>query len=141
MKTTLRVFTIILLTAVLVYPACTKGMDTSDMTSTASGLKYKVIKMGDGPKPTIDSKVKVHYEGSLTNGKVFDSSYKRGQPISFPLGRVIRGWQEGVQLMPVGSKFKFFIPSELGYGSRGAGASIPPNSDLIFIVELFEIVE
>ncbi len=107
--------------------------------TTASGLQYEVITMGTGAKPTATDKVKVHYEGSLINGKVFDSSYKRGEPISFPLNGVIKGWTEGLQLMPVGSKFKFYIPQELGYGERGSGQDIPPYSTLIFVVELLDI--
>jgi len=83
--------------------------------------------------------VKVHYRGTTLDGKEFDSSYKRGQPISFPLNGVIKGWTEGVQLMPVGSKFKFYIPSDLAYGANGAGATIAPNSTLIFEVELLAI--
>ncbi len=106
---------------------------------TKSGLQYKVLKMGDGAKPVATDKVKVHYRGTLLDGTEFDSSYKRGQPITFPLNGVITGWTEGVQLMPVGSKFKFYIPSDLAYGERGAGASITPNSTLIFEVELLAI--
>ncbi len=106
---------------------------------TASGLQYEVITMGDGEKPKADSKVKVHYRGTTIDGVEFDSSYSRGQPISFPLNGVIKGWSEGVALMPVGSKFRFFIPSELAYGERGAGAKIGPNSTLIFEVELLAI--
>lgn len=107
--------------------------------TTPSGLQYEVIKIGDGPKPKGTDKVKVHYHGTLTNGKVFDSSVERGEPISFPLNNVIPGWTEGVQLMPVGSKFKFFIPYNLAYGDRGAGADIKPFSALIFEVELLDI--
>ena len=104
--------------------------------TTASGLQYEVLQEGTGNKPTSDrSRVTVHYEGKLTNGKVFDSSYKRNQPASFGLNQVISGWTEGVQLMPQGSKFRFYIPSELGYGARGAG-SIPPHATLVFDVEL-----
>ena len=106
--------------------------------TTASGLKYEVIKMGTGDKPNATDKVEVHYHGTLEDGTVFDSSVDRGETISFPLNRVIKGWTEGLQLMPVGSKFKFTIPSELGYGSRDLG-TIPPNSTLIFEVELFNI--
>jgi len=106
---------------------------------TASGLQYEVLKMGDGPKPVATDKVKVHYRGELLDGTVFDSSYKRGQPISFPLNGVIKGWTEGVQLMPVGSKFKFYIPSSLAYGANGAGKAIGPDSTLIFEVELLAI--
>ena len=106
---------------------------------TPSGLQYKVVKMGDGPKPTATDKVKVHYHGTLIDGTVFDSSVERGEPITFPLNGVIRGWTEGVQLMPVGSKFIFYIPSELAYGDRGAGQIIKGGATLIFEVELLEI--
>lgn len=106
---------------------------------TASGLQYEVLVQGKGPKPTAESTVKVHYEGTLIDGTVFDSSYQRGEPIEFPLNGVIKGWTEGLQLMPVGSKYKLYIPSELGYGERGAGQSIPPFATLIFTVELLEI--
>jgi FKBP-type peptidyl-prolyl cis-trans isomerase len=109
------------------------------MQTTASGLKYEVLKMGTGAKPTLADNVTVHYRGQLTNGTVFDSSYDRGQPATFPLGRVVKGWQEGVQLMPVGSTFRFEIPPDLGYGARGAGDLIPPNATLIFQVELISI--
>jgi FKBP-type peptidyl-prolyl cis-trans isomerase len=111
------------------------------VTVTDSGLQYEVLVAGDGPKPTATDKVNVHYHGTLINGDVFDSSVDRGEPISFPLNRVIAGWTEGVQLMPVGSKYKFFIPSELAYGERGAGGRIGPNATLIFEVELLEIAE
>ncbi len=106
---------------------------------TDSGLQYEVITMGDGVKPKAENTVKVHYKGTTIDGVEFDSSYSRGQPISFPLNGVIKGWTEGVALMPVGSKFRFFIPSELAYGERGAGAKIGPNSTLIFEVELLAI--
>lgn len=109
------------------------------MQTTASGLKYEVLKMGAGPKPTLADNVTVHYRGQLTNGTVFDSSYDRGEPATFPLGRVVKGWQEGVQLMPLGSTFRFEIPPDLGYGARGAGDVIPPNATLIFQVELLGI--
>ncbi len=105
---------------------------------TESGLQYEVLKMGKGKKPAATDKVKVHYHGTLINGTVFDSSVERGEPIVFGLNQVIPGWTEGVQLMPVGSKFKFYIPQELGYGERAAG-SIPPYSALIFEVELLGI--
>ena len=108
--------------------------------TTESGLQYEVIKQGKGPKPTADSKVKVHYHGTLIDGTVFDSSVDRGEPIEFSLNQVIKGWTEGVQLMPVGSKYKFYIPQDLGYGSRAAG-QIPPYSTLIFEVELLGIVK
>ncbi len=106
---------------------------------TESGLQYQVIKEGNGPKPQATSTVKVHYHGTLIDGTVFDSSVERGEPISFPLNGVISGWTEGVQLMGVGSKFKFFIPANLAYGERGAGGAIGPNETLIFEVELLEI--
>ena len=107
--------------------------------TTASGLQYEVLEATLGQKPKATDSVKVHYEGTLINGTVFDSSYKRGEPISFPLSGVIKGWTEGLQLMSVGSKFKFFIPYQLAYGERGAGGSIPPYAALIFTVELLGI--
>jgi len=106
---------------------------------TDSGLQYEVLVQGKGPKPTAEQTVKVHYEGTLIDGTVFDSSYQRGEPIEFPLNGVIKGWTEGLQLMPVGSKYKLYIPYQLGYGERGAGQSIPPYAALIFTVELLEI--
>ena len=106
--------------------------------TTASGLQYEVIKMGKGKKPVATDNVKVHYHGTLTNGTVFDSSVDHNEPITFGLTQVIAGWTEGLQLMPVGSKFKFYIPQQLGYGSQQAG-SIPPYSTLIFEVELLGI--
>lgn len=109
-----------------------------DMQMTDSGLQYKVIEMGDGAKPAATDKVKVHYRGTLLNGEEFDSSYARGEPISFQLDKVIPGWTEGVQLMPVGSKFMFYIPSSLAYGP-GGGGSIGPNATLIFQIELLGI--
>lgn len=109
--------------------------------TTESGLQYQVIKMGDGKKPTPENTVKVNYEGFLSNGTKFDSSIDRGEPTSFRLNGVIKGWTEGLQLMPVGSKFTFYIPSELGYGAYGAGNKVPPYSTLIFEVELLEIVD
>ncbi len=109
--------------------------------TTASGLQYSVEKEGTGPKPASTDKVKVHYTGRLIDGKVFDSSVERGQPIEFPVTGVIPGWVEALQLMPVGSKWKLYIPSDLAYGDRGAGADIAPGSTLIFDVELLEIVK
>ena len=106
---------------------------------TPSGLQYEVLQEGTGPKPGPTSTVEVHYEGRLINGKIFDSSYQRKETISFPLNRVIAGWTEGLQLMPTGSKYRLYIPSELGYGARGAGGDIPPHSALIFDVELISI--
>ncbi len=108
--------------------------------TTASGLQYEVVRQGTGPKPSSESdEVTVHYKGTLIGGKVFDSSYDRNETISFQLNRVIKGWTEGVQLMPVGSHYRFFIPYDLAYGERGAGNDIPPYSALIFDVELFKI--
>jgi len=106
---------------------------------TASGLQYEVLEATIGQKPKATDSVRVHYEGTLIDGTVFDSSYKRGESIAFPLNGVIKGWTEGLQLMSVGSKYKFFIPYELAYGERGAGASIPPYAALIFTVELLGI--
>ena len=107
--------------------------------TTASGLQYEVLEPSLGQKPKATDTVRVHYEGTLIDGTVFDSSYKRGESISFPLNGVIKGWTEGLQLMSVGSKYKFFIPYQLAYGERGAGASIPPYAALIFTVELLGI--
>jgi FKBP-type peptidyl-prolyl cis-trans isomerase len=111
-----------------------------DLTTTASGLKYQVLKHGTGtvsPKPT--DKVKVHYHGTLLDGTVFDSSVERGEPASFPLNAVIPGWTEGLQLMKVGDKFKFVIPPNLAYGPASPSPKIPPNSTLVFEVELLAI--
>lgn len=116
-----------------------KNKTKSGVVATKSGLQYIVLRKGDGPKPKATDKVKVHYRGTLIDGTEFDSSYKRGQPASFPVNRVIDGWTEGLQLMSVGSKYKFFIPSELGYKERGAGREIGPNAVLIFEVELLGI--
>jgi len=104
-----------------------------------NGIQYTVITPGSGAIPTKTDTVSAHYRGTLTNGKEFDSSYNRGQPASFPVGGVIKGWQEVLQLMKVGSKWKVFIPSELAYGERGAGADIGPNEALIFDIELLNI--
>lgn len=106
---------------------------------TESGLQYIIEKDAEGPKPASTDVVKVNYEGFLLNGTKFDSSLDRGEPIEFPLNQVIPGWTEGVQLMSVGAKYKFFIPYQLAYGERGAGQAIPPYSTLIFEVELLEI--
>ena len=106
--------------------------------TTESGLQYEVIKMGDGKKPTANDNVKVHYHGTFIDGTVFDSSVERGEPIVFGLNQVISGWTEALQLMPVGSKFKLYIPSDLAYGAQQAG-QIPPYSTLIFEVELLGI--
>ena len=105
-----------------------------------SGLQYEVIKEGNGKKPSATSQVKCHYEGTLIDGTKFDSSYDLGEPATFGLNQVIAGWTEGVQLMSEGAKYRFFIPYNLGYGARGAGASITPYSALVFVVELIEVL-
>ncbi len=106
---------------------------------TASGLQYEILEPSLGQKPKATDTVRVHYEGTLIDGTVFDSSYRRGESITFPLNGVIAGWTEGLQLMSIGSKYKFFIPYQLAYGERGAGQSIPPYAALIFTVELLGI--
>lgn len=111
------------------------------VTTTASGLQYEIIKEGTGAKPAATDKVNVHYHGTLTNGKVFDSSVDRGMPITFGVQEVIKGWTEALQLMPVGSKWKIFLPSNLAYGESGAGGDIGPNEALVFEVELLGIVK
>ena len=115
--------------------------DVGETKTTASGLKYNVLKEGTpgGKHPAKHDKVKVHYSGWLTNGKLFDSSVTRGEPIEFGLNQVIAGWTEGVQLMTPGSRYKFTIPPQLGYGEQGAGGDIPPNATLIFEVELLKV--
>jgi FKBP-type peptidyl-prolyl cis-trans isomerase FklB len=107
--------------------------------TTASGLQYKVLKEGSGPTPKATDTVKVNYRGTTIDGTEFDSSYKRGQPATFPVSRVIKGWTEALQLMKAGSKYQFFIPADLAYGEKGAGSDIGPNSTLIFEVELLEV--
>lgn len=109
-----------------------------EVVSLPSGLQYEVLIPADGPKPTENSTVTVHYEGRLTDGTKFDSSYDRKEPATFQLTRVIKGWTEGVQLMSAGAKYKFYVPYTLGYGERGAGGKIPPYSTLIFTIELIE---
>lgn len=118
------------------------GAEADDFTTTDSGLQYRITDQGDGPTPEPGEIVSVHYTGYLTNGLSFDSSIDRGQPFGFPLGmgRVIQGWDEGIGLLPVGSKARLIIPPELGYGERGAGAQIPPGATLVFDVELVEIL-
>jgi FKBP-type peptidyl-prolyl cis-trans isomerase len=111
------------------------------VVSTDSGLQYKVLTAGEGEKPSVDSIVKVHYKGTLIDGTEFDSSYSRGEPVEFPVGGVIAGWTEALQLMPAGSKWQLAIPADLAYGESGAGPQIGPNSTLLFDVELLEVKE
>ncbi|MCY7421026.1 MAG: FKBP-type peptidyl-prolyl cis-trans isomerase [Chitinophagaceae bacterium] len=110
------------------------------VTELPSGLQYQILNEGSGPKPTATDTVKCHYHGTLIDGTIFDSSVQRGQPAKFPLNMVIKGWTEGVQLMSEGSKWRFFIPADLGYGDRQVSAQIGPNCALIFDVELLEIM-
>ncbi len=116
-----------------------ENLTKDGVKSTESGLQYSILKEGDGKIPAATDTVRVHYTGKLIDGTVFDSSVERGQPAEFPVNGVIRGWVEALQLMPVGSKWRLYIPQELAYGSQGAGASIPPFSTLIFDVELLAI--
>ncbi|MDY3034417.1 MAG: FKBP-type peptidyl-prolyl cis-trans isomerase [Odoribacter sp.] len=117
-----------------------KNKTREGVVTLESGLQYKILNEGSGAKPTANDTVKCHYEGRLINGQVFDSSIRRGEPAEFPVGGVIAGWVEALQLMPVGSKWQLYIPSELAYGQHGAGAAIGPNETLIFDVELLEII-
>lgn len=112
-----------------------------EVTVLDSGLQYEVITSGNGDKPIASSKVRTHYHGTFTNGKVFDSSYERGQPAEFPVGGVIKGWTEALQIMPVGSKWKLYIPYHLAYGERGSPGGIPPYATLIFDIELLDIID
>ena len=116
-----------------------ENVKKAGIVTLPSGLQYKVLQQGSGKKPTINDKVLCHYRGTLLDGKEFDSSYKRNQPVTIPVKGVIKGWTEGLQLMPTGSKFTFYIPSELGWGATGAGAAVPPNATVIFEVELISI--
>jgi FKBP-type peptidyl-prolyl cis-trans isomerase len=118
-----------------------KNKEKAGVTVTATGLQYEVVKMGNGPMPTAQNTVKVHYVGTLIDGTEFDSSVKRNQPAEFPVSGVIPGWTEALQLMPVGSKFNLVIPQSIAYGANGAGELIKPYSTLIFQVELLEIVK
>ncbi|ALD20984.1 FKBP-type peptidyl-prolyl cis-trans isomerase [Hymenobacter sp. DG25A] len=113
--------------------------DKAGVHTLPSGLQYEVLKEGSGKKPSLSSSVTTHYHGTLINGNVFDSSYQRGQPATFPVNGVIAGWTEALQLMPEGSKWRLYIPSELAYGKRGAGRDIGPDSTLIFDVELLKV--
>ena len=117
----------------------TANAKNDGVKTTASGLQYKVVKEGEGDSPAETDTVKVDYEGKLLDGTVFDSSYARGEPVEFALNQVIPGWTEGLQLMTPGSKYELYIPAELAYGPQGAGNRIPPNSTLIFTVELHEV--
>tara|TARA_B110000444_G_C18812162_1_gene583225 strand:- start:42 stop:740 length:699 start_codon:yes stop_codon:yes gene_type:complete len=117
----------------------TENSARPEVTTLESGLQYEVLVEGNGPKPSAEDTVVTHYHGTLTDGTVFDSSVERGSPASFPVNRVIPGWTEALQLMGVGSKWRLVIPPELAYGERGAGGAIPPNSTLVFEVELLEI--
>lgn len=116
-----------------------ENLKRDEVTATASGLQYEVLEAGSGAKPDATDVVEVHYRGTFLDGSEFDSSYKRGQTIEFPLRGVIAGWTEGVQLMSIGAKYRFFIPYNLAYGERGAGGVIPPFATLIFDVELVSI--
>lgn len=113
--------------------------DKPNLHLLEEGLYYEVLRQGDGAKPTLDDEVVAHYKGSLANGKVFDSSYDRAEPLTLGLNRVIKGWQLGIPQMNVGSKYRLYIASDLGYGERGAGADIPPYSALVFEIELIDI--
>ena len=123
----------------IAYMAANKA--NKGVITTRSGLQYQVIRAGSGARPMVGDKVKVNYEGRLPNGKVFDSSYARGEPADFPLTSVIPGWREGVALMPVGAKYRFWVPGELAYGKRGSPPNIGPNQVLVFDVELMEILK
>jgi FKBP-type peptidyl-prolyl cis-trans isomerase FklB len=113
-----------------------KNKKRDEVICLESGLQYEILQAGEGPKPTASDTVTCHYHGTLIDGRVFDSSVQRGSPASFPLNRVIAGWTEAVQLMPVGSKWRLYLPPHLAYGDRQMGALIQPNSSLIFEVEL-----
>ena len=117
-----------------------KNAEREEVTVTESGLQYEVLAAGEGEKPTAESTVRTHYHGTFINGDVFDSSYDRGQPAEFPVGGVIAGWTEALQLMPVGAKYRLYIPYNLAYGERGSQGAIPPYSALVFDVELLDIL-
>jgi len=118
----------------------TENAQRDEIVVTESGLQYEIITVGEGEKPVAASTVRVHYHGTLIGGDVFDSSYDRGQPAEFPVGGVIRGWTEALQMMPAGSKWRLYVPHDLAYGEQGAGGAIGPFSTLIFDVELLEII-
>lgn len=128
-------------TAITLLEGCSNKVDTGNEVTTASGLKYVEIKEGTGASPKAGQIVTVHYTGTLTDGKKFDSSLDRNQPFQFQIGvgQVIKGWDEGVMTMKIGGKRKLIIPPDLGYGARGAGGAIPPNATLIFEVELLDV--
>jgi FKBP-type peptidyl-prolyl cis-trans isomerase FklB len=111
-----------------------------EVLTTETGLQYEILTVGEGEKPTPASTVRTHYHGTLINGDVFDSSYERGQPAEFPVAGVIKGWTEALQMMPVGSKWRLYVPHDLAYGEQGAGGAIGPFSTLIFDIELLDIV-
>ncbi|MGI9387663.1 MAG: FKBP-type peptidyl-prolyl cis-trans isomerase [Methyloligellaceae bacterium] len=121
------------------YDYLTTNAKKDGVVTTKTGLQYRILRKGKGKSPKATDNVEVHYSGTLISGKKFDSSYDRGQPAQFPLNRVIPGWTEGVQLMKEGAKYEFVIPSSLGYGTMGAGGSIPPGATLIFVVELLKV--
>ncbi|MDX8377529.1 MAG: FKBP-type peptidyl-prolyl cis-trans isomerase [Mariprofundales bacterium] len=118
----------------------TENGERTEVITTDSGLQYEILQQGKGSKPAASDTVRVHYRGTSIEGKEFDSSYARGEPIEFPLNGVIKGWTEGLQLMSEGSKYKLYIPHVLAYGGRGAGADIGPNETLIFDVELIKVI-
>lgn len=118
-----------------------ENLKKEGVKQTGSGLQYEIVEEGKGESPKAESKVNVHYHGMFLDGKVFDSSVDRGKPVSFPVNGVIQGWQEALQMMKPGSKWKLYIPSGLAYGSRGAGNAIPPHTPLMFDVELLEVQE
>ena len=117
-----------------------ENAEREGIVNRPSGLQYEILEEGSGPIPKAHNKVQAHYEGRLLSGKVFDSSYRRGQPATFPVNGLIQGWQEALQIMPVGSKWRLYIPANLGYGARGAGNDIPGNATLVFDLELLSIV-
>jgi FKBP-type peptidyl-prolyl cis-trans isomerase FkpA len=117
-----------------------KNKTVKGVISTASGLQYMVLRQGNGARPRLSDKVRVHYQGQLLDGTIFDSSYQRGQPADFALGQVIPGWTEGLALMPVGAKYRLWVPASIAYGERGSPPSIGPNSTLMFDVELLDVL-